>query len=451
MSMASQIAERRRWSILGVMCLALVVASLDSLVITMTIPSLSVHLGATTSQLQWSVDAYALAFASTLIFMGAIADRYGRKLMFIVGMALFGMSSAMAAFAGNMEILILARTFMGLGGALIMPSTLAILKYVFPSEERPKAMGIWVGVSSLGIPLGPLIGGFLLSLFWWGSVFLLNVPIIAVAIIGATILIPESKNPNHPGLDLLGLFVSVLGSLFVVDAIIEAPTRGWLSLWTISLFLIGVIAILWFLRRDSRADFPVLGEAAFHDRRFYAPLVTIGSLFFTVFGSLFLLTIRMQSELSMSPISAGLHILPLCIAALIAPIAPRLVLRYGLGRVSVIGPLFSMLSMIVLMTTSSPDSFVIVSAMAILGVGIGIGAPTSVDAILEATPEEQSGAGSAVADVAMQGGGALGIAVMGSLMTTTVTERAGFLSGAMVAAVGAFLVGYLLRRRALSA
>jgi Arabinose efflux permease len=412
----------------------------------MTIPSLSVHLKATTSQLQWSVDSYALAFASTLIFMGAIADRYGRKFAFIIGLVLFGLSSALAAFAGSMEVLISARTFMGLGGALIMPSTLAILKDVFPPEERPKAMGIWVGVSSLGIPLGPLVGGFLLSTFWWGSVFLVNVPIIVIAMIGAIILIPESRNRNHPGLDLLGLFTSILGALFVVDAIIEAPVRGWLSPWTICLFLFGIVTILWFLRRDSRAEFPVLGEAAFHNHHFYVPLITIASLFFTVFGSLFLLTIRMQSELSMSPILAGLHIMPLCAAALMAPIAPRLVHRYGLGKISSIGPLLSVFSMIILVATDSPGSFAIVSAMTILGIGIGIGAPTSVDAILEATPADQSGAGSAVADVAMQGGGALGIAVMGSLMATSAaTGWTGYLSGAIVSAIGTLLVRCLLR------
>lgn len=441
-----------RWYILGVMCLALVIASLDSLVITMAIPSLASHFHATQSQLQWSVDSYALAFASTLIFMGVLADRYGRKKAFISGMSIFVLASVMAAFAPSLDILIAARAVMGLGGALIMPATLAILKDIFPPEERPKAMGIWVGVSSLGIPLGPVLGGFLLTEFWWGSVFLINVPVILIAIVGATILIPESRNENHPGLNIPGLLASIVGATLVVDAIIQAPERGWLSPITSALFLGGFLIIMWFLYRDRRSSFPMLGRTAYSDRRFSVPLITIASLFFTVFGSLFILTSHLQNSMDLPPIVAGLHLLPLCAAVFVAPIAPRLVDRFGIAPVSTVGPILAAVSMVILSVAQSPNSLTVLLAMTVLGLGIGFGAPTSVDTILAATPADQAGAGSAVADVAMQGGGALGIAVMGSVVVSSGSAAIwpGFICGVGVSIIGAITVRILLRKNKLT-
>ncbi|MET8586212.1 MFS transporter [Streptomyces collinus] len=441
----------RRWVILGIMCLALVIASLDMLIITMAIPSIRTELGATPGQLQWTVDAYSLAFAAPILFAGALADRYGRRRGLLTGLLVFLAASAAAAFAGSAETLIAARAGMGLGAAMIMPCTLAILGQVFPPHERAKAMGIWVGVASLGIPLGPIVGGLLLENFWWGSVFLINIPMIAVAVAGCLVLIPESRNERHTGLDLLGLVLTAVGSLALIDSIIEAPSHGWASPRTLT-FLIGGVAILgafiWWERRTSS---PMLSHAVFRDRRFGGPLVTISTVFFGVFGSLFVITQYLQFTLDYRPLTAGLHMLGMCTVMFIAPMAPKLVQRFGLGPVSALGPLLVAVSMAVLAFGGDPSSLRIIISLGLLGIGIGFGAPTSVDSVVGAAPPEQSGAGSAVADVAMNLGGALGIAIMGAAASTTSTGALSdvtppMVAGACVAAAGSLVVAVILPR-----
>ncbi|MDT7729678.1 MAG: hypothetical protein QOI21_6254 [Actinomycetota bacterium] len=449
--MDTTLGHPRRWAILGIMCLALVIASLDMLVITMAVPSIKNQLGATPGQLQWTVDSYSLAFAAPILFMGALADRFGRRRGFLAGLLVFLSASAAAAFAGSPETLIAARAGMGLGAAMIMPCTLAILGQVFPPGERAKAMGIWVGVASLGVPLGPIVGGLLLQNFWWGSVFLINIPIIAIAIIGALVLIPESRNENHAGLDVLGLVLTVAGSLALVDGIIEAPSYGWTSPRTVGFVVGGAVILAAFIWWEQRTRTPLLSHAVFRNRRFGGPLVTISTVFFGVFGSLFVLTQYLQFTLGYRPLIAGLHMLAMCTVMLVAPQAPRLVKRFGLGPVSALGPLMVAASMAVMAFGHSPSSPRILLALGLLGLGIGFGAPTSMDSIVGAAPPEQSGAGSAVADVAMNLGGALGIAIMGSAATAAATGALHNLTpsmtiGACVAGAGSIVVATILPR-----
>jgi EmrB/QacA subfamily drug resistance transporter len=435
--------------ILVVMCLALVVTGLDTLIVTMALPSIRTQLGATSSQSQWIFDAYSLAYAAPILFAGALADRFGRRLGFLAGMVIFLAGSAAAALAGSPAILIGARTVMGLGAALIMPATLSLIRHVFPPEERPKAMGIWVGAASLGVPLGPVIGGLLLEKFWWGSVFLINIPVIVAAIIGCLVLIPESRNTAHPGLDIPGLLLSAIGSLLLVDGIIEGPTRGWSAALTLALITVGTAVLVAFILWERRARHPMLSHAVFADRRFGGPMITISSVFFGVFGGLYLVTQYLQITLKYRPLAAGLHLLTMCTIVLIAPLAPKLVQRFGLGPVSVLGPLLVTAALVILAVDGAPSSTRVLIALAVLGMGIGFGAPPSVDSILAATPPEQSAAGSAVGDVAMQFGGALGIALMGSLAataTTAIRPTTGWAVGAAVVGIGAVLVFAVLPR-----
>jgi EmrB/QacA subfamily drug resistance transporter len=440
----------RRWAILGIMCLALVIASLDMLVITMAVPSIKTQLGATPAQLQWTVDAYSLAFAAPILFAGALADRFGRRRGFLAGLLVFLVASSAAAFAGSPETLIAARAGMGLGAAMIMPCTLAILGQVFPPEERAKAMGIWVGVASLGVPLGPVVGGLLLENFWWGSVFLINLPIIAVAIIGCLVLIPESRNENHAGLDILGLVLTAAGSSLLVDGIIEAPSYGWTSPRSLGFIVGGVATMAAFIWWEQHTRTPMLSHAVFRDRRFGGPLVTIASVFFGVLGSLYVITQYLQFTLHYRPLTAGLHLLAMCTVMLVAPQAPKLVQRFGLGPVSALGPLLVAVSMAVMAIGDSPSSVRVIVSLGLLGLGIGFGAPTSMDSIVGAASADQSGAGSAVADVAMNLGGALGIAIMGSAATTASTGALdvspAMIAGACVAAVGSLVVATILPR-----
>lgn len=445
----------RRWAILAVMCLALVVTGLDTLIVTMAAPAIRTQLHTTPGQLQWVFDAYSLAFAVPILFAGAMADRFGRRRGFLAGMIIFLAGSVFAVLAASPATLIAARAVMGLGAAVIMPSTLSLIRAVFPPEERAKAMGAWVGVASLGVPLGPVIGGLLLDNFWWGSIFLINVPVIAAAITGCLLLIPESRNEGHSGLDYPGLLLSVACSLLLVDGIIEAPARGWSSPLTLVLIAGGVILLGGFIAWERKARNPMLSHAVFTDRRFGGPMITIASVFFGVFGGLFLLTQYLQIGLRYRPLTAGLHMLPMCAVVLVAPQAPKLVRRFGLGPVSMLGPLLVAASLLVLAVSGSPSGTVILIALAVMGLGIGFGAPPSVDSILGATPAGQSAAGSAVADVAMQFGGALGIALLGSVASTTApagstgtgSPGTGWAVGAAVAAAGAVAVLAVLSRK----
>jgi EmrB/QacA subfamily drug resistance transporter len=439
----------KRWAILAVMCLALVVTALDTLIATMALPSIRIELHASAGQLQWVIDAYALAFAAPILFAGALADRFGRRLGFLVGMLVFLAGSVAAVVAGSATGLIAARVVMGLGAALIMPSTLSIIRQIFPAEERPKAMGVFVGVGSLGTPLGPVVGGLLLDHFWWGSVFLINVPVIALALIGCLALIPESRHPAHPGLDITGLVLSVIGAFALIDGIIESSARGWSSPVSLTLVIAGAAVLGGFIAWERRTPNPMLSHAVFSDRRFGGPLVTIASVFFGVFGGLFIVTQDLQFSLRYQPLTAGLHILPMCTAVLIAPNAPKLVQRFGLGPVSMFGPLFVSAGLVALATGGeAPSGTLVIIAMALTGIGIGFGAPTSVDSVLAATPAEQSGAGSAVADVAMQFGGALGIALLGSLAAASVTAGTTHATavGAVIDCVAALVVVTVLPR-----
>ncbi|MFJ4210487.1 MFS transporter [Paenarthrobacter sp. NPDC089675] len=424
------------------MCLALVLTGLDTLIVTIAVPSIQTQLGATPSQLQWVVAAYSLAFAAPLLFAGAMIDRFGSRRGFLFGLTVFLAGSGLAAFAGDPAALILARACMGLGGAFIMPATLAIIRQVFPEDERAKAVGIWVGISSLGIPLGPIIGGALLENLWWGSVFLINIPVIAVAIVGCLVLIPESQTAQKESLDFAGLALSIAGPSLVVFAIIQAPEWGLLSPATLALIVVGAALFAAFIIWERRSSRPMLSRAVFSDRSFGAPLITIFTIFFGVFGGLFVVTQYLQFALGYSPLVAGLHMLAICTAVLAAPVVPRLVERFGLGPVSMFGPLLVGASMLVLAFGSSPSTPQVLIALALLGLGIGLGAPPSVNSILRAMPDDETGAGSAVADVAMQFGGALGIAILGSATTSTTTVGAApaMIVGATVGVVGAFVV-----------
>ncbi|WP_433524900.1 DHA2 family efflux MFS transporter permease subunit [Nocardia pseudovaccinii] len=401
------------------MCLALIVAGLDTLIITMALPSIQDQLSATPGELQWMVDAYSLAFAAPILFAGGLVDRFGRRLGFISGMVVFLIASIAAVLAGSAATLIAARVGMGLGAALIMPSTLSLIRHIFPPEERAKAMGIWVGAASLGVPLGPVIGGVLLENFWWGSVFLINLPLIGAALIGCLLLIPESRNEDHPGLDTVGLVLSVAGLLAAVDGIIEAPAHGWTSARTLILVIGGVAVLAGFIVWERRARNPMLSDAVFRDRRFGGPLVTISTLSFGLFGALFLVTLYLQFALGYEPLKAGAHMLALCTMMFAAPLATKLVERFGLGPVSMFGLVLMVVSLLVLAAGDAPSSGRVLLALGVMGIGVGFGTAPSTNSVLEATPAHQSGAGSAVADVAFQLGGALGIAVMGSVVTTS--------------------------------
>jgi EmrB/QacA subfamily drug resistance transporter len=416
---------RRRWWTLVVLSVSLLIIIIDDSIINVAVPTLQRQLGASATGLQWIVDAYVVIFAGLLLTMGALGDRFGRKRFLQLGLLVFAGASVLGAYAGSAGQLILARALMGVGGAMIMPSTLSVLTDVFPRTERVKAIGIWTGVASLGIPLGPIVGGWLLEQFWWGSVFLLNVPIALAALTAGWVLVPESRHPAPPRLDLPGLALSVVALSSLVYGIIEAPVSGWASASVIGSLALAVLASGAFVRREAGAREPMLDLRLFQNRRLAWGTVAITLAGLAIGGLAFLLTQYLQFVQGYTPLQAGLRFLPLAIGFGIAsPVSQRLVPRVGTTPV-VAGALAGSAALFAALAFVEPGTSYWLVGVALLLIGLGIGAVfvPSTDAVMAAVPGENAGLGSAINDSGRQVGAALGIGILGAL------ANAGYRSG----------------------
>jgi EmrB/QacA subfamily drug resistance transporter len=419
----------KRWWTLGVLCFSLLVIGLDNTILNVALPTLVKDLHASASQLQWMVDAYVLVFAGLLLTSGALGDRYGRKLALNAGMWIFGAGSIASAFSGSAGVLIASRGAMGIGGALIMPSTLSILTNVFPPKERGQAIGIWAAVAGLGIILGPVIGGYLLDHFWWGSVFLINVPIILAALVSGYFLIPESKDPEARRLDPVGALLSIAGLSALLYAIIEAPSRGWTSGTTLSFFGLAAVFIAIFMWWEIRSDHPMLDLRFFENPRFSAASMSITLVFFAMFGSIFLLTQHLQFVLGYTPLQAGIRLMPVATLIVAAGLSSRFTDRFGTKIVVGTGLVIVSISLFLLTTLSVSSGYLPVAlSIAILGLGMGTTMAPATDSIMGSLPLGKAGVGSAMNDTTRQVGGALGVAIVGSIMSSSYSSH-------MVAAV----------------
>jgi EmrB/QacA subfamily drug resistance transporter len=411
----------RRWWILGVLCLSLLVVGLDNTILNVALPTLVRDLDASTSQLQWMVDSYVLVFAGLLLTTGSLSDRFGRRKALSLGLVIFGVGSVMSAFAGSSTALIGTRALMGIGGALIMPSTLSILTNVFPAEERGRAIGIWAGVSGLGIAIGPIVGGWLLSHFWWGSVFLVNVPVVIVALIAGRLIVPDSKDPHPSALDPVGAVLSIVGLVSLVYGIIEAPGHGWTSPETLLTLGFALLVLAAFAVWEFRSDHPMLDVTFFENRRFTAANISIVMVFFALFGSLFFLTQYLQFVLGYTALEAGIRIAPLALVLMVsAPLAGRLTARVG-NKVLVAAGLAMVatgLGFLGMMTVDSGYGHVLIG-LGILGLGMGTAMVPATESIMGSLPLAKAGVGSALNDTTRQVGGALGVAILGSIFASS--------------------------------
>ncbi len=410
----------RRWWTLAVLCTSLLVISLDNTILNVALPTLVRDLGATSSQLQWIVDSYVLVFAGLLLTAGALGDRYGRRMALFIGFAIFGIGSILSAWSGSANHLIFTRAVMGIGGAFIMPATLSILVNVFPREERPKAIAIWAATAGLGVPLGPVVGGWLLEHYWWGSIFLINVPIVIAAIIATIFVVPESKDPDVASLDPLGAILSIGGLAALLYAIIEAPNTGWLAGQTLTWAAVGVVLLAAFAIWEMRQDRPMLDMSLFRNPRFSAASISVTLVFFAMFGMLFFLTQYLQFVLNYTTLETGVRVTPVVLGImagvglgtrLAAKIGTKIVVSAGLAIVAL-----GLLNFARITDTSGYSTVVI--SLLILGFGMGSAMSPATDSIMGAVPEENAGVGSAVNDTVRQVGGALGVAILGSLLAT---------------------------------
>lgn len=413
----------KRWKTLAVLCASLVIVIVGNTVLNVALPTLQRPselggLGASNTAIQWIVDAYGLVFAGLLFTAGAIGDRFGRKGALQGGLGVFVLGSLIGAFADTSAMLIASRAIMGAGAAFIMPSTLSILTNVFPSRERAKAIAIWAGVSGSGAAIGPLASGFLLEHFWWGSVFLVNIPIIVLAIVAGRLLVPKSRDSEKTPLDPVGALLSIGGFSSLVYAIIEGPHNGWTSTTTLMWFAVAVVALTVFAMWEWRVRHPMLDLRLFRNRTFSVSAGGITLVFFAMFGTFFLLAQYLQGVSGYSPLGAAIRMLPFsAIMMIVAPQTPRWVAKFGAHRVAATGMVFTAagLAGTSIMGTGTPYAQQI-STWSLLAAGMALTMSPMTTGLMASVPRNRAGMGSAMNDTTRELGGALGVAVLGSLL-----------------------------------
>jgi len=457
--MTPETIHRRRWAILPVLCLSLFLVVVDNTIVNVALPTLSRELGATTSQLQWIVDAYSLVFAGLLLALGSLGDRFGRKGALQVGLVLFAGCSVLAAVSSGPGQLIAARAAMGIGAALVFPATLAILTNVFTDPtERAKAIGVWSAVTGLAVALGPVTGGWLLEHFWWGSVFLVNIPVVAVALVAGHRLLPTSRDPRAGRLDPIGLVSSVAAIGLLVTTVIEAPKRGWATSATLVGFAAAAALLVGFIAWERRRPDPMLDVRIFANPRFSAASAAVAIAFFALFGFIFLITQYFQFVRGYSTLSAGLHTLPFAVAAGIgAPLAARVALQVGTKRVVSAGLGLMAAGFWWASVLGPTDRYwgPVMGSMVLIGLGLTLTTAPATEAIMGSLPKEKAGVGSAVNDTTRELGGTLGVAVVGSVFSSVYGPRlAGALAGlpiptdALAAAKGSMAAAMVVAERA---
>ena len=410
----------RRWWTLGVLCLSLVMIVVANASLNVALPTLVKDLHASSSALQWIVDAYSLVFAGLLLTAGALGDRYGRRLALNGGLVLFGGASGVAAFANSSGQLIAARALMGVGAALVMPATLSVLAHVFPPEERRRAIAIWAGFAGVGAGLGGVTSGWLLQHFWWGSIFLTNVAVVAVALVAGAVLIPASRDEHRPALDPVGALLSIGGLGALVYAIIEAPAKGWLTASTALSFIVASVVLAAFAEWELRSSDPMLDLRFFRNPVFTAATSTITLIFFVMFGMILILTQYLQLVLGYSPLEAGVRVLPWAVVYMVAaPRSARLVERWGQRAVVSTGLGVVAIGLLLLSRSTIHANYPLLAlSLVVSAAGMGMVTAPSTGAIMVSLPLNKAGVGSAINDTSRELGGALGVAVVGSLLAS---------------------------------
>lgn len=413
----------RRWFLLGIMCLSLVMVVMAVSGLNVAIPSIQRELGATATDLQWIIDSYAIIFAGLLLTAGAIGDRFGRKRALQGGLVLFGLGSLLGTFADSVSVVITARTIMGIGAAFIMPATLSIISAVFPPHERTKAIAVWAGFAGAGGALGPLVVGFLLTdwwifpAYWWGAAFLVNVVVVVFVFAAVTIYSPRSRDDLATPLDPIGAVLSIIGLASLLYGIIEGPAKGWTSTEVAGAFVIAAISLVGFVVWELRQEYPMLPMKYFRNPGFSIGSGVITFAFFVMFGFFFLLTQFLQFVRGYSPLDAGVATLPLAVTLVaVSPRSAALGEKIGITKVIGTGFFFVVAGFVVMSTVDTSTSYAVIAlSLVLLGIGMGITVAPGTGSIMAAVPLNKAGVGSAVNDTTREVGGALGIAVLGSI------------------------------------
>jgi EmrB/QacA subfamily drug resistance transporter len=413
----------RRWAILGVLVISLLVVVLDNTVLNVALRTLSDPergLGASQSQLEWAINSYTLVFAGLLFTAGILADRIGRRITLTVGLVLFGAASLISAYANSADQLIWARALMGLGAAAIMPATLSIIANVFEPHERGRAIGVWAGAVGLGVAIGPVVGGLLLEHFWWGSVFLINVPIVIAGVVLVSVLVPESRDPKPGRIDIVGVLLSILGLSLLTYGVIEGGEDGFGEVRSWGTLAGALVVLTAFILYERRIEFPSLDVKLFKNRAFSASVGIIGLVFFAAMGAMFFSAFYLQLVRGYGPLASGALFVPFAAAQMIfAPRSAAMVKRYGPKLVGTVGLLLVAAGLSGWMFIGDSTPIWVVGALFfVMGVGMANVMPPATEAIMASLPREKAGVGSAVSNTIRQVGGALGVAALGAVLSS---------------------------------
>ncbi|MEU7999539.1 MFS transporter [Micromonospora sp. NPDC049060] len=412
----------RRWAILGVLVVSLLVVVLDNTILNVALRTLAdpVHgLGASQAELEWSINSYTLVFAGLLFTFGVLGDRAGRKRFLLIGLVLFGLASLLSAYAQSPAQLVAARALMGVGGAAIMPVTLSIISNVFDPRERGRAIGVWAGAVGLAVAIGPILGGALLEHYWWGSVFLINVPVVVLGVVLVALLVPESRDPDPGRVDVAGVLLSVVGLVALTYGIIDGGEHGFGRPLVWVAILGGLAVLAWFVAYERRSDHPSLDVRLFRVPRFAAPVAIVGLIFFAAMGVMFFTSFYLQLVRGYSPLETGLLFLPFAAAQLIfAPASAAMVRRYGGRAVAAVGLALTVVALgAFAFVDATTPIWVVLVVFFLQGTGMANIMPPATESIMSALPREKAGVGSAVSNTVRQVAGALGVAVLGSVLS----------------------------------
>jgi EmrB/QacA subfamily drug resistance transporter len=413
--------QPRRWLALAVLCVSLLIVSLDTTILNIALPDIVRQLHASETQLQWVVDVYACVFAGLLLVAGSVGDRIGRKRLFCGGLVIFGAASAASAFSSDLTWLDLSRSLMGVGAACIMPATLSIISDIFRDDQtRARAIGIWSGTTGLGVAIGPIAGGWLLVHYWWGSIFLINVPFSVLGILGALWLVPESKDPQRRPIDWLGAVSSAAGLTLLVWSIINVSVNGWGAFSSWGAASIAVVILGGFIAWERHTTFPLLVIEPFGDRRFSMAMLGGALSIFSLMSALFLLTQYLQFSLGYSPLATGVRILPIAVVLGVAALSSSQLDKWfgtkvviTAGMLIVAGGLWQLTTV----TVTSGYSHAL-AGMMLLGAGAGFIIAPATSSVMAALPRERAGVGSGINSSAQEVGGALGVAVIGTALSS---------------------------------
>ncbi len=423
-------SSNRKWWALGALTLGVLAIGLDATVLSVALPTLAVDLNASTSSLQWFVSSYTLFLAIGMLPGGLMGDRFGRKKVLLMALALFAAGSVACAYSPSAGAFIAARSVLGLSAAFVVPLSLSVLTVLFSKEERPRAVGVWAAANFLALPVGPILGGWLLSNFWWGWVFLMNLPVVAVGMIAVVLLVPESRSSEKPGLDPASLLSSVAGLALLTYGFIEAGQNGWLTAAAMVSIILGTLVLVGFALRQEQLSRkpggqPLVDPELFKSRGFTWGTILAGILLFTFFGILFIGPQYFQAILATDAMGSGLRLLPLMGGLLLgATQADRISARAGAKVTAAVGffLLAAGLAAGALTSVASGDGF-IAAWTAVCGAGAGLALATAASAVLVELPEEEAGVGSAVFQAVQKTGAPLAAAILGGVLNSVYQGR----------------------------